>query len=184
MVKTAASLFQTQGYAATGWRQVIAESKTPWGSQSHHFPDGKVELAVEAMTGAGAGYEHLVRQTFAGGHPADAILAWASMAGAVLEASDWKQGCPVATVALEQACNSEPIRVACRDVFASWKQAISDGVVAAGAEPERAAELATIILASIEGALVLARVDGSPEPLRIVGEDLASRLRAELPKVS
>lgn len=182
MVNTAATLFQKQGYAATGWRQVIADSETPWGSQSHHFPDGKEELAVEAIERSGAIYAQLVRQVFASGHPADSMRSWSVLAGQVLEQSAWAEGCPVATVALELAHTCEPVGEACRDALRSWRAGIAAGLIAAGANASRADELAMVILASVEGALLLARVERSSDPLRLVGEDLASRLEVEFPR--
>lgn len=180
MVATAASLFQRQGYAATGWRQVVAVSETPWGSQSHHFPGGKEELAADALRRAGASYERLVRQAFADGDPVQAITMWASLAATVLEASDWAEGCPVATVTLEMAHDSDDIGGTCREVFASWRTAIADGLVAAGIGGDRVDRLATFVLASIEGALLLARAERDGAPLLAVGEEMAEVFRLEL----
>ncbi len=182
MVRTAASLLQRQGFAATGWRQVVAESGTPWGTQSHHFPGGKEELVVAALGRSGDDYERLVRATFERGAPADAIRAWAKLAAQVLESTGWADGCPVATVALEQAHESEKIGDACAVAFTSWRAAISDGLVAAGVEKRRAAPLAIMILASIEGALLLARAERDSGPLIVVGDELASLLDSEMAK--
>ncbi len=182
MIRTAASLFQRQGYAATGWRQVIAESDTPWGSQSHHFPGGKEELAVEALTRSGSAYEGLVRQAFDGAHPADAIRAWASIAAEVLEASGWADGCPIATVALERSHESEALGTTCATAFAGWRRAIADGIEAAGADRDDAASLATLVLAAVEGALVLARAERDGGPLLTVGDQLAVHLEAQIPR--
>src|SRR5687768_1615300 len=96
MLRTAATLFRRQGYAATGWRQVVAESETPWGSQAHHFPGGKPQLATEALARAGSSYERMLRAALADAHPADAIAAWAEVAAGQLEASGWADGCPIA----------------------------------------------------------------------------------------
>src|SRR4051794_842429 len=49
MVDTAVRLFRSQGYTATSWRGLVAESGTPWGSVQHHFPGGKQELALAAL---------------------------------------------------------------------------------------------------------------------------------------
>ncbi len=182
MVSTTASLLQRQGFAATGWRQVIAESGTPWGSQSHHFPGGKEELTVAALTKAGADYERLVRRAFGAQHPADAVRTWAAVAGDVLETTGWADGCPVATVALERAHDGGPIGEACRTVLASWRDAIATSLGDAGADPEEAARLATFVLASIEGGLLLARVERDRRPLLDVGEQLAHVLEATLPR--
>ncbi len=181
MIETAASLFQRQGYAATGWRQVVAESETPWGSQSHHCPGGKDELAVAALTKAGADYERLVRRAFGSGHPADAIRMWAGLASEVLEATGWADGCPIATVALERAHEGGAVGDACRDALAGWRDAIAAGLVDAGADHDRAARLATVVLASIEGGLLLARVERSRSPLIDVGEEVAALLEAAVP---
>ena len=106
MIRATARLMRRQGYAATGWRQVVADSATPWGSQFHHFPGGKEQLAAEAVALAGRRYEQLLRAALGGRHPAEAVASWVELAAAELEASGWADGCPVATVALETAHTS------------------------------------------------------------------------------
>ena len=49
MVRSAAYLFRERGYSGTGFRDVIAHSGAPRGSIYHHFPDGKAQLAEEAV---------------------------------------------------------------------------------------------------------------------------------------
>src|ERR1700693_856256 len=87
MIRTTARLMRLQGYAATGWRQVVAESETPWGSQAHHFPGGKEQLAAEAVTLAGARFERLLRGRVEGIHPATFVEQWATLAATELESS-------------------------------------------------------------------------------------------------
>lgn len=180
MITTAASLLQRQGFAATGWRQVVAESETPWGTQSHHFPGGKEELAVAALAKSAADYEGLIRAAFESGAPADAVRAWAELAAHVLESTSWAEGCPIATVTLEQAHKSIDISAACAGAFSSWQAAIADGLEGAGISPERAGTLAIVVVASIEGALVLARAERDRRPLIVVGNELAARFEDEL----
>ncbi len=180
MVRTASRLFQRQGYAATGWRQVVAESETPWGSQSHHFPGGKEQLAVDALARSGAGYERLLRGAFESGDPAAAVELWAAAAAHQLESTDWAEGCPVATVALEMAHDSLPIGDACADAFAAWRRAITDGLTDAGLAPDRAERTALVILSAFEGAMLLTRSQRSTEPLQVVGAELAEWLRTVL----
>lgn len=180
MVRTASTLFQRQGYAATGWRQVVAESETPWGSQSHHFPGGKEQLAVDALTRSAAGYERLLQAAFASGDPAAAVTAWADAAAAQLEATNWAEGCPVATVALEMAHDSDAIGDACHLAFGAWRATIAHALADAGLNEARARRLAAVILASLEGAMLLTRAQRDTEPLRTVGSELATWLRSEL----
>jgi TetR/AcrR family transcriptional repressor of lmrAB and yxaGH operons len=181
MVTAAARLFRAQGYPATGWRQVVTESAAPWGSQAHHFPGGKEQLGVEALSWAATGFERAIRTVFAGVHPADAVQRWVHAAAAELAASDWRDGCPVATVTLETAHSSDALRTACAEALGSWRAALADALGARGLPEAQARSLATLVLAAIEGALILARAERSAGPLEDVGRELAAVLRARMP---
>jgi TetR/AcrR family transcriptional regulator, lmrAB and yxaGH operons repressor len=181
MIRTAARLLRRQGYAATGWRQVVADSATPWGSQFHHFPGGKEQLAAEAIALAGHRYEQLLRAALHASHPADAVANWVELAAAELEASGWADGCPVATVTLETAHASAVLAAACQAALGSWHAAITEAITARGIASADAIRLASLVLAGIEGGLLLARAYRSPEPLRAVGDELTAILRARIP---
>lgn len=183
MVRAAARLFRAQGYAATGWRQVIAESGAPWGSQAHFFPGGKEELAVAALGLAAAQVERGMRAVTRAVHPADAVERWAAGAAAALEAAGWSDGCPVATVALEMAHTSDALAGASAAAFGSWREVLSDAIAAHGASAEEAAALGTLVLAGLEGGMVLARAARDPEPLHTVGRELAAVLRGRVAEV-
>jgi AcrR family transcriptional regulator len=159
MVTAAARLFRAQGYPATGWRQVVTESAAPWGSRAHHFPGGKEQLGVEALSWAATGFERAIRTVFAGVHPADAVQRWVHAAAAELAASDWRDGCPVATVTLETAHSSDALGAACAEALGSWRAALADALAGRGLPGTQARSLATLVLAGIEGALILARAE-------------------------
>jgi TetR/AcrR family transcriptional regulator, lmrAB and yxaGH operons repressor len=181
MIRAAARLMRRQGYAATGWRQVVADSATPWGSQFHHFPGGKEQLAAEAVALAGRRYEQLLRAALHASHPAGAVASWVELAAAELEASGWADGCPVATVTLETAHASAVLAGACQAALGSWHAAITEAITARGIPGADALRLATLILAGIEGGLLLARAYRSAEPLRAVGDELTAILQARIP---
>ncbi len=63
ILHTASRLFQLQGYHATGLNQIVKESGAPKGSLYHFFPNGKEELAIEAVTYTGKIVEHLIQQS-------------------------------------------------------------------------------------------------------------------------
>lgn len=180
MIRTAARLLRRQGYAATGWRQVVAESHTPWGSQAHHFPGGKEQLAVEAVRTSGAAYERLLASAFADNHPADTVTAWATVAAKDLQATGWADGCPVATVALETAHVSDNLADACESAFTSWRGVIADSIGRHGLPAGEANSLATLVLSGIEGSLLLARASRDAAPLHDVARELAAVLHARL----
>lgn len=75
--------------------------------------------------------------------------------GERLAASGFTQGCPVATVALDAASTSEPIRQACDDAFLDWQRMLTSYLSAHGT-PD-ADSMLTVVLAAFEGALLLAR---------------------------
>jgi len=49
MVRSAASLIRSRGVSATSLSDVLADSGAPRGSIYHHFPDGKAQLAEDAI---------------------------------------------------------------------------------------------------------------------------------------
>jgi TetR/AcrR family transcriptional repressor of lmrAB and yxaGH operons len=169
-----AALLQRQGYHATGLAEIVAESGAPRGSLYFHFPDGKEALACAALAEAGDTWRARI----------DAILDQAPDLGAAvtrlcdelageLEASDFQHGCPVATVALEAAGSSEAVRATIAAHFDDWITALAGRLAAHGAVPAALAHrLARFALASIEGALLLAKVGRSRAPLVEAGETL------------
>lgn len=165
LVRTAAALFRVQGYHATGLNQVVAEGGAPKGSLYFHFPGGKEQLAVESVAfSAGAVHDTMRKATDLG----EALALFADH----LVASDFRNGCPVATVALDAAAESEPIREACATAYASWHDLLVDFLEQQGIRAERAPGLATTVLAAVEGALLLAKTQRDVAPLRQVADDL------------
>jgi TetR/AcrR family transcriptional repressor of lmrAB and yxaGH operons len=181
MVRSAAQLVRRQGYAATGWRQVVTASTAPWGSQAHHFPGGKEQLVAEAVTLSGARFERLLQAAMADAHPAEAVQLWADVAASELAVSDWADGCPVATVALETAHTSEVMSTACAAAFQSWQDVLRRAMTNRGLTEADAASLSMLTLSAIEGALLLSRANRSAEPLRVVGRELQALLLARIP---
>src|SRR2546430_15536785 len=49
MVRSAASLIRTRGVTGTAFSDVLADSGAPRGSIYHHFPEGKGQLAADAI---------------------------------------------------------------------------------------------------------------------------------------
>jgi TetR/AcrR family transcriptional repressor of lmrAB and yxaGH operons len=86
--------------------------------------------------------------------------------GTNLETSDFREGCPLATTALEIAADSEAVGKATREAFAAWEREIAHALVRFGSDEKRAVTVATAILSQIEGALLLARTYRSLQPMR------------------
>jgi TetR/AcrR family transcriptional repressor of lmrAB and yxaGH operons len=171
VLRTASKLFRRQGYQATGLNQVVAEARAPKGSLYFHFPGGKEQLAAESIDLAG----DEVRQALAavlttGLAPRVAMSRVAELLGGLLESSDFREGCPVAVMALEAAADSAQVSAACERVYGSWLQIIQGHLRAAGVPAEQAVPLADFVLSSFEGALLLARLRRDTAVLHSVAE--------------
>jgi AcrR family transcriptional regulator len=163
----AAELFRRQGYNGTGLKQVVTEAGAPFGSLYHHFPGGKQQLAEEVIGTAGAFFEALVTSVYDEQQaPEDSVRAVFTGAAETLEATDYEDACPIATVALEVASTDERLREATAAVFARWTEALTERL---GDRDE-----ALGVIAALEGAFVLSRAARSTEPMLAAGEMAAA----------
>ncbi|HEX4721824.1 MAG TPA: TetR/AcrR family transcriptional regulator [Pseudonocardiaceae bacterium] len=180
ILRTATGLFQRQGYHATGLNQVLADAKAPKGSLYFHFPRGKEQLAAAAVLAGGAelGDELCVELRAAAG-PVAGLAAMGRILGTLLTDSGFRAGCPVATVALDVAADSEPIRTACGQAYGYWGDLLVGRLGAWGVPVERRESLATMVIAALEGALLLARVRQDLTPLSEVTEWLGDLVVGE-----
>ncbi|BCQ07626.1 putative HTH-type transcriptional regulator YxaF [Mycobacterium heckeshornense] len=176
---TAAALFRRQGYSGTGLKQIVAESGAPLGSLYYFFPGGKQDLALNAIGHTAARYEELLDRVFA--HTGDigqAAIKWFGWAARALEESDFADGCPIGTLASEIASTNDTLRAASQAVFDAWRSRVATQLISGGVKPARAGELATFAVASLEGAIMLARTQRSSQPLRDTGRVVAETLRS------
>jgi TetR/AcrR family transcriptional repressor of lmrAB and yxaGH operons len=174
MILAAMSLFQREGYAAASWRRLVQESGAPWGSAYHYFPDGKEQVGVAALEWAAQNVAGGIAQCFPeGGRAAEGVRKLFAGSAAQLAKSGFTAGCPVCTVALETAPQSQALTKACKNAFGLWHQTIADGLIRCGMAPKNAETLAPVILAAFEGALIQARVAQSQEPMRACGAQIA-----------
>jgi len=179
MIAKTAELLQTQGYHATGLTQIVEESGTPKGSLYFHFAGGKEELAAEAVRTAGTAFGREIEAVLASADDiADAVDAAIRMLARNLEESGFRKGCPVATVALEAATTSDRLQASCREAFQFWLQLIERRLIGSGFTPTEAGARATLILAAIEGALMLSKAERNAQPLITIGAQLNVLLKS------
>jgi AcrR family transcriptional regulator len=181
IVEASADLFRRQGYAGTGIKQIVTAARAPFGSIYHFFPGGKEQLGAEAIRRSGALYEQLIPAVF---DPAPDVVtatrAFFAGAAAHLVETGYEDACPIATIALEVSSASEPLRLACADVFERWIAAGAERFEAAGITPARARELTVAMISALEGAFVLARALRDPAPLEVAGELTARAVETAL----
>lgn len=166
-------LFRRHGYNGTTLKQVSTAADAPIGSIYHFFPGGKDELAEAVIQTSGAIYQQLFEMIADG---ADGLAAattdFFEGAADVLEESGYIDICPIGTVAREVASTNEMLREATHRVFAGWIDAAASRLTAAGIPHDEAEELATTIVAALEGGFMLARAARNPAPLRATGRQI------------
>lgn len=181
IVQSSAELFRRQGYAGTGVKQIVAEASAPFGSIYHFFPGGKEQLGEEVIRWSGSIYGQLIDAFYEpGGDPVAATRNFFAGAAETLRETDYADACPIATVALEVSSTSEPMRQACADVFDGWIVSATASFASAGIPRRRARGLAISLLASLEGAFVLARALRSTEPVEVAGASAVSAVKAAM----
>jgi AcrR family transcriptional regulator len=169
MVASAALLLREEGIARTGFRDVVEHSGTPRGSIAHHFPDGKRQMVGEAVRYAGGLASSLMRRKAS--TPEEAIALIFKMYRRALSDTSYAAGCPVGAVA-QEGYNDPELSAAVREVFDDWRAVLIEFLTDAGHGDDAAAALADLAIASMQGAIMLSRVDGTTTALDHVERQL------------
>jgi AcrR family transcriptional regulator len=183
IVERAAELFAERGIAATSLDEVLAAAGAGKG-QFYHYFSGRDELAAAAVG-------HRCAQVVAG--LAQALGGVSSLAGLEQALAGFiagfeqmgLPGCPIGTLATEVANRNEDARLQAAAGFDAWEQLLADalermrqnGELRADAEP---ATLATGLLASIEGGMVLSQARKDIASLRTAVDAGLEQVRARL----
>src|SRR5829696_2331211 len=171
MIRSAATLIRERGVEGTSFSDVLAHSGAPRGSIYHHFPGGKAQLVEEATRYAGEIIATGLARGLAAEDPAAALRAFVATWEAILRSSGFAAGCPVVAATLE-GDRSPAARDQAAAAFARWEELYAAALRRHGVEEQRARSLATLSVAAIEGAVVLARAQRSADPLRRVADEL------------
>ena len=180
MIQSAALLFRERGVEGTAFADVLDHSGAPRGSVYHHFPGGKQELAEDATRWAGefmaAGLATALEQT----DPLAALDTFVQLWAGILAQSGYEAGCPIVAAALEGS-RAPAARAEAATAFSNWEQLLAGALAKSGVDPSRTRSLATLIIAAIEGAVVLSRAERTTEPLERVAGELRTIAAAILP---
>src|SRR5690242_8207826 len=183
IVERAAELIAERGVAATSLDEVLAAAGAGK-SQLYHYFSGRDELVAAAVGLRCA--QVLAGLTQALGSVASLAELEEALAGF---AAGFEQlgmpGCPIGSLACEVAERNEDARLRTAAAFDAWEALFADalermreqGELRADASP---AVLATALLASLEGGMVLSQARKDPASLRIAMEAGLSQVRGWL----
>lgn len=171
IVEAAADLIYRRGGSGTSLEDIMAASATSKSQLYHYFADkdGLMRAVIELQT-----------RRVAGGHAAwlegvnslEGLRQWAASVIATNKAAGAVGGCPLGSLASELAGRSESAREMLALGFARWESHLASalrtmrerGELRREARPE---DLATTMIAAIEGGLLLAQTTRSTRPLEL-----------------
>lgn len=163
-IATAQRLFRIQGYTATGLTQIIEESGTPKGSFYFHFPRGKAQLAEEAIDRYVASRIDALKKISVDttGDAPTFVQQLFSTFAAEMVASNFEYGCLMQNLANELPALDVELTKRVARGFVSSTEIIAEHFRGCGFIPARAASTAAALVAALEGARTIARLERSP----------------------
>lgn len=179
VVAQAATLFNVAGYAGTAISDIMAATGLEKGGIYRHF-ESKEQLALAAFDYAA----DKVRERFAVGlaghkHTVDAIIAFLEVFRSYAERPPLIGGCPILNTAIESDDTNPALRERVRAVIDEWRVTlrtlVQTGIARGEIRPDVDADrLALLIIATMEGAVMLARILNSAAPLEQAYTHLAT----------
>jgi TetR/AcrR family transcriptional regulator, transcriptional repressor for nem operon len=168
IIEAARDLFSRQGYAATGISQILRASRARSGSLYHFFPS-KEDLLVAVLEKHRTTLEPKVLRQPGGPRPdpVERLFGILDTYRGVLIQTQFTLGCPVGGLALEVSNTYPAVRRSIVQHFETWSTAINRLLTdAAGHLPADVdtIALARHVLATLQGAVMLARAYRSVEP--------------------
>ncbi|MFJ2667730.1 TetR/AcrR family transcriptional regulator [Nocardia fluminea] len=171
MLGSAIELLRERGAAGVTVDAVLARSSAPRGSVYHHFPGGRAQIMTESLTLAGDTISALIAEAAKRG-AAGVLAGIAEFWTAILLTSDFEAGCPVVSVAVGGAPEDRHLQHEVANILLRWHKTLAVAITEEGVAPARAERLATMAIASVEGAVILCRVNRSTTALDEVVEEL------------
>nr|WP_232541845.1 TetR/AcrR family transcriptional regulator [Nocardia bovistercoris] len=160
MIQQAALLFRSRGYGATGIREIANQAGAHRGVIYHHFPRGKTEVAEEVLAATDATVGGFIDSWCANQDPATAVRAIVAGIKMMSTGGEHPPGSPVAAITVGACPDDDHLRETALGIYQRWQGAFRDCLRRDGVPEPQASNLATVLIAGIEGALVLCRAEG------------------------
>ena len=166
IVAGAADMISRRGLNATSIREMAKHAKAPLGSTYHYFPEGKQQLATEAVRYAGDTVARMLREELEAG-PVAGLTAFLALWRRIVVETGFRAGCPVLAVSIEEPPMDEvpPAVAAAAEAFETWEDLLATSLREHGVRAEQAEQLATLVVAAVEGTVAMCRAQRSTRPL-------------------
>lgn len=171
LTEAALVLFRRQGISGTGVAQICDEAGVSKGVFAHHFPGGKKELVVTALARNDDFLATLLDRLVE--RPPittqELIRALFSRYATLMRRYGTDVGCPMAAAAVDAGAGAAGAGSPTAAAVDRWRDVLVSRYPAIAGHDE-------LVLATFEGALVLARATGDPDVLDRIGETLAASI--------
>ncbi|MGO9153011.1 TetR/AcrR family transcriptional regulator [Mycobacterium sp.] len=171
LIASVTRLVRRRGVAGTGINALLEDSGVARRTVYLNFPGGKAELVAEATRIAGHGLTAVLQSADDGGDPARAVQTFIDEWKTQLRATEMQAGCPIVAAILGRAEVPSAAQAAAEAVN-EWQTLLADRLVRSGADRDNARSLATLTIAAIEGAVIIALATQSTAALDDVGRHL------------
>ncbi len=170
-------LFRIQGYTATGLTQILVESGAPKGSFYFHFPRGKAQLAEQAIDQYVASRMDVLERISAEtvGNAPEFINRLFDAFAADMVASDFQYGCLMQNLANELPALDADLTERIARGFADSTEAVAAHFRNCGFDAARASSTAAALVAALEGARTIARLERTPAVFQALADVSAQR---------
>jgi TetR/AcrR family transcriptional regulator, lmrAB and yxaGH operons repressor len=180
LIASITGLVRRRGVAGTGLNALLEDSGVARRTVYLNFPGGKAELVTEATRIAGQALSAVIRSADDGGDPIQAVQTFIDQWKVQLRATEMEAGCPIVAAILGRS-EAPAAAQAAAEAVDDWRGILADRLVTAGADPNNARSLATLVIAGIEGAVIVALASGSTDALDDVGRHLIEVIQLHLP---
>jgi AcrR family transcriptional regulator len=181
IVERAMPLFNTRGFSGASLNDLIRETGLEKGGIYNHF-ESKEAIAVAAFDHAVGLVANQFRAAIVGRERAlDRLLAIVEVFRELADDQPFAGGCPVLNTAVEADDTNPVLRDRARAAMTDWQKLIGStvkrGVTTGELRPDTDPRtVATIVTATLEGAVMLTRLYGDPIHMRRVIDHLTSYL--------
>lgn len=171
LIESTIDLVRCRGVENTTVSEILEHSGLARRTLYLNFPDGKPGLLTAAIESAAASFTEQLSNLLEDSDPADVVATFAGAWATALADSDYDAGCPMvaAVLAGEQAPNATS---AAAVALAGWVEAIARVFTDRGFNREDAEDLATTVVAAVEGAVIMSMAARSATPLQRVSRQL------------
>lgn len=162
ILKTTRHLFTTQGFSNTSVNTIISATGVKKGSLYYHFAS-KEELGLAVLLDAQEEFTGFLNDSFQGENPVDKIINSCEMLLDFLQKQNFVGGCLFGNTALEMNDGNSKFGKIIQDVFDHWTTKIEQHLTQGQADGSFTSNipipaLATTVVATIEGGIMMSRV--------------------------